>query len=282
MTDAFSCNECRKHWGLMADGEIDVVAQAAVHAHLRECSACATYFARERAFEEGLRAKLSATYMPDEMWDDLETRVRANRRVRRLPLVWPVALAASIMLAALVSLFVMDSRKAPAPDGTTVPVELASASMVDLLQKATPELVRFQAPAQSDVATSLDALSKRMFGREVFLDAAEAHGHPLELISVREAADADGNAYLEVRVNCCGRPVLLALTACGAPCDVPELQRVTAERKVNCPCRQSCGKPTGQSRDVRCLSIDRNGIRIAAAAAGHTPDAVLDAIQIKA
>lgn len=274
----FTCEDCRKHWGPSADGELDRATATEVQGHLRECPGCRAYFEREAAFEERLRGRLRASYMPDALWDDLAERVRTNRTVRRLPIAWPLAMAASLGLATLLGVYVGQQRRQP---HATTPVEArhVHAEIADLLQAVRPGLDKFDAPADSTVAKDLANLSKRMLGRVLAVDAESGH-HNLDLVGVREAVDPQGHPYLEIQLNCCGRPVLLAVTSADGPTCIAELKCCMRTSSQQRPCKLPCGKPSGRSCRIESTSVERGGLRIAAAAADHDVDLVLDAVQV--
>lgn len=276
----FTCDDCRKHWGPFADGELDRATQAAVQGHLRSCPGCRERFERESAFEEGLRARWRATYMPDALWDDLTERVRANRTVRRLPVLWPLAMAASLGIVTLLGVYVGEQRQ-QARDTTVVEARHVHAEVADLLQAVRPSLEMFEAPVASSVATDLAVMSSRLLGCELAVVPQATDHHRPDLIDVREATDPMGHPYLEVHLNCCGRPVLLAVTAADQPTCIAELQCCKRRSSQQRACKLPCGKPSGRSCRIESSSVERGGLRIAAAAADHDVNLVLNALQIR-
>jgi len=79
-----SCVGCRRRLSAFQDGELPVMEQVAVNAHLRQCRACATELASLREVGDALRTEASAaaTRHADAM-DDLQAEILGRLSVER-------------------------------------------------------------------------------------------------------------------------------------------------------------------------------------------------------
>jgi len=274
-----TCRECRKWWSPYLDSELDASTTFEVSEHLRTCRACRERFEREEFVENWLRDRLRDGRMPDQLWGEVCRGVRGGRGDRRLPLRRTLALAASIamLITAAVLVFVQtrgdDNLRAFAPPGDGAFITVGN-SVSDILQDRVPSLVAFREQPQSAFDEELRVLSRKCLDAEVHIDPAHGEGHTLELIGVSEQHDRTGERYLEIRLNCCGRPMLVALAKSGCGTCIEELQKTTGN------CKKKSRKGCPKSPPIEAESTERNGVMIAAATADHYLAGVLSAISV--
>ncbi len=67
--DRFTCEEAFRRLGDYLDGELSPAELRLIEEHLEVCAACTREFAFERSILEGVRAKLRATSVPNELLD---------------------------------------------------------------------------------------------------------------------------------------------------------------------------------------------------------------------
>ena len=235
-----TCEQCRRWWSPYLDSELDATTTFQVSEHLRVCDACRDRFEREKYVDDLLREKLRATSMPGALWQSIGRQVRAERR--GLPLVFklmaPLAAAAVIALVATAGRWTGGEKQDGGGSNVRVvdqATDEPAASLAVLLQEASPTLVAF--PEQSEAAEQLakraSDLTRDLLGASFRLDPAGFAGHRITLVSADRRVDAAGKPYVEIRLNCCGKPTLLALGQASADVGIEELRQVAPRRKTD-------------------------------------------------
>lgn len=105
------CAEVRKFIRLYLDSELNSEHSFEVEQHLETCAECAGLFEAERKFDDRLRRFLVAAATNQAtraLWKNLEAQI-APKRLLKLRAFWPLALAASLIIAAG-GIFVAKSR----------------------------------------------------------------------------------------------------------------------------------------------------------------------------
>lgn len=102
------CAEARKFVRLYLDSELDAKQSFEVEQHLESCPECAGLFEAEKKFDNRLRRFLGRGQMTHALWKKIETQI-APCRSRGIKVLWPLALAAVIIVAAS-SIFFAKSR----------------------------------------------------------------------------------------------------------------------------------------------------------------------------
>ncbi|NOX57888.1 MAG: zf-HC2 domain-containing protein [Planctomycetes bacterium] len=255
--------------------------------------------------------------MPSPLWTKLQADIKQEAisnqettgsnqetiggRPGRLRIVgWfrPLMMAASIAIVTVVGVFVWDrpqvSDVASPNVGELLQVIPASQSMAGLLQQATPDMTMFKAStfkasadddvedASADFRAQLDLISLRVLGTRIQFELSKESHHKVDLVGVYERSDVAGNAYVEVRLNCCGNPTVLALRSASSQSTIAELSTVTKTSKFaygpHSGEEASNRAGTGGSIEVRSRLIDN--VMVGGAAANHTLDAVFSAIGV--
>jgi predicted anti-sigma-YlaC factor YlaD len=101
------CAEVRKFVRLYLDSELDAKHSFEVEQHLESCAECAGFFEAEKKFDERLSKFLVATAIGQatrSLWENAEAQI-SPARLAKLKALWPLALAASLIIAAGVVFF---------------------------------------------------------------------------------------------------------------------------------------------------------------------------------
>ena len=93
------CAEVRKFVRLYLDSELDAKHSFEVEQHLESCAECAGLFEAEKKFDERLGRFLRHGQMTRPFWKKIEALV-APRPFAKAKILWPLALAASLVIAA--------------------------------------------------------------------------------------------------------------------------------------------------------------------------------------
>ncbi|HEV2046396.1 MAG TPA: zf-HC2 domain-containing protein [Chthoniobacterales bacterium] len=98
------CAEVRKFVRLYLDSELDTEHSFEVERHLESCAECAGLFDAEKKFGDRLAKFLRHGPATRSLWENIESQISPARQAK-LKALWPVALAASLIIAAGVGFF---------------------------------------------------------------------------------------------------------------------------------------------------------------------------------
>jgi len=98
------CAEVRKFVRLYLDSELDTEHSFEVEQHLESCAECAGLFEAEKRFDDRLGRFLRRGQATSALWKNIESQISPGRPVK-LKALWPLALAASLIVAAGVVFF---------------------------------------------------------------------------------------------------------------------------------------------------------------------------------
>lgn len=248
-----NCNEARRWMSPYLDSELGATKTFEVSEHVRTCTTCAARFEAEQRVDGVIRASLSRDLMPNDLWASVSRAVStpAWLRVAQTRRYW--ALAACLLLAATgVVTLRPSSRIQHAP------------RFVQQFVAETPKNRPF-----SVVGSGLGLDAMNSFLREsvalVFSGAPQltAMGHTgLQVVSTIQRTDAVGREYVEVRLNCCGEPMLLLL-AKSINGDWPTELELLAEFRPGASPRSFAGVEVGirDIGDVRIVAASRHGVQ---------------------
>ncbi len=196
-----NCKEARRWMSPYLDSELGQTKTFEVSEHLRQCSKCTDRFGNERNVDKAMRSRLADTAMPAEQWSEFQWELAAPTWVRFLSGRRSLALAACLTIATISTMVALQSRDKHA--GTP---EIALRFVAE-----APEGHPFQ--VSDGGADSVEITVKNEFGLQLASPAdVEAMGHRnFQLVGASRRTDADGRSYVEVRLNCCGHPVLVTL-----------------------------------------------------------------------
>jgi len=102
------CAEARNFVRLYLDSELDAKNSFEVEQHLESCAECAGLFEAEKKFDDRLGRFLRHGQATRALWEKIETQI-APSRSHRVKALWPLALAATLVIAASV-IFLTRSR----------------------------------------------------------------------------------------------------------------------------------------------------------------------------
>ncbi len=98
------CAEVRKFVRLYLDSELDARNSFEIEQHLESCAECAGLFEAEKKFDARLGRFLRGGQATRPLWERVEAQI-APSRSRGIKALWPVALAASLIVAAGAAMF---------------------------------------------------------------------------------------------------------------------------------------------------------------------------------
>jgi anti-sigma factor RsiW len=93
------CTEVRKFVRLYLDSELDVKHSLEVEQHLERCVECAGLFEAEKKFDQRLGRFLRDGVPTRALWEKIEAQISPSRS-RGIKALWPLALAASLIIGA--------------------------------------------------------------------------------------------------------------------------------------------------------------------------------------
>ncbi|PYJ71924.1 MAG: hypothetical protein DME75_06580 [Verrucomicrobia bacterium] len=93
------CAEVRQFVRLYLDSELDAKNSFEVEQHLESCAECAGLFEAEKKFDVRLGRFLRRGDATRTLWENIEVQIAPARR-GKLRALWPIALAASVVIAA--------------------------------------------------------------------------------------------------------------------------------------------------------------------------------------
>lgn len=193
-----NCRDTRRWMSPYLDSELGHTKTFEISEHLRQCAPCAERFEREGHVDGLLAEQLRKT--PGLDWDQVLRGAMRRPRVFR-----PFQLSA-LGLAACVALVMWVAWPGPTEEASRADRWIATA-----LADAAPESTPFR--HVSNASADLAALAKSTLGidLQMQLPTKILRRHTVELVSVHPRVTVDNTPYLELRVNCCGEPVLLAV-----------------------------------------------------------------------
>jgi len=197
-----NCKETRKWMSPYLDSELGSTKTFEVSEHLRTCPACTARFEAERHVDQLIRTRLSTDSMPENLWTKISETVSTPPwiRVLRSQRYW--AMAACLVIAVTGVLMVQRA-------GSLEHAPL----IVQQFVAETPGNRPFVTSDSVAGATTLDSVLRDTL--RVALSAPsnlETMGHKnFQVVSTTKRADAHGREFVEVRLNCCGEPILLVL-----------------------------------------------------------------------
>jgi anti-sigma factor RsiW len=98
------CAEVRKFVRLYLDSELDTKHSFEVERHLESCPECAGLFEAEKEFDDRLVKFLRHGPATRSLWRNIESQISPARQAK-LKALWPIALAASVIIIAGVVFF---------------------------------------------------------------------------------------------------------------------------------------------------------------------------------
>lgn len=199
-----NCQETRKWISPYLDSELDPTKTFEVSQHLESCEQCRDRFEKEGRADE-LMAAMLRREEPFVNWAALERAISTpRRRIAVLRPRWVLAAAACVAFL-LISL-------GEWPDRTIAgdPARWA----VDELHQLSPNCEPF-ADGPGCKPADIIALASEVLDCKLGFSFADGQvaGHPITLAQANRRTSEGGVDRVQVRLNCCGFPVLLVIAA---------------------------------------------------------------------
>jgi len=190
-----NCREARRHLSPYLDSELDPTTTFAISEHLHACDDCRWRFDAERRVDQEIVAELDAGVVPDGLWRDALRPLRTPL-LRRWKFYMPLVAAASIAITAGIGWLTNSSTSQPhwvireflAETNNGRPFETANETTVP-----------------TGAAIALNPFSDLV----VRLTPEVALAHVVQFVRLDSIRDADGTEIVEIRLNCCGEPVVM-------------------------------------------------------------------------
>lgn len=198
-----NCKDTRKWLSPYLDSELGKTKTYEISTHLDACPECKDRFDAERHAEELIRSRLDREPMPPELWSRITRDVSTPswiRRLRNSPVTAVAACVAFFVIAAVVF-----SWNSTLNDDLWIVRELA---------KAAPLKAGFE-PRDAGITPDVEGVIWDTLGVRITLRKSNnsLKHTEMKLVSATRRSDEEGHAFVEVRLNCCGHPVLLILAA---------------------------------------------------------------------
>lgn len=251
------CQQARRWLSLYLDSELEPSRLLDLTEHLRTCASCRERFEAERRVDDLVSERLQEGRIPAGTWRAIERAVRRSAWRRR----WWVRAGAGLAAALALTL------AGPWAWTTLAPPRGPAAWAV---QRFLAEAHTFIREEPGLPAAAMRAATGDILGVPVSLAPIPetAPNHRIEPRAVRRLSDKQQVAALEIRLTCCGRPVLLFL----APADAPG--RWAGVRDA-----ASAGGLRDRMRGVYVAARQKNHL-LAVAVSRHPVEQVLDALRI--
>ncbi len=283
------------------DSELDASKTFEVSEHLRMCDACRVRFDRESTIDQAMRNSIRLGKMPQALWSKIQSELASvpsestskkaiSHSRQRSVFGWfrHLALAAVVALVVTWAVWPRDEVSVGSTDrGIAASGANASDdSIAHMLELAAPELKKFQPIAEGEgtalpehdlnvaMQTRLAEITQRVLGAEVQIQKSEKSHHGIKLVGVYERTDDAGNPFVELRLNCCGQPTIVALAAGENVSRIAELANLTGGDAIKYDSRNM----PDVTIEVQSRSID--GVAVAGATARHYLTAVFDSIKV--
>lgn len=197
-----NCQETRKWMSPYLDSELGSTKTFELREHLRTCPECMGRFEAERRADETIRTQLSKDAMPEDLWSRIEASVSTPSWVRVLRGRRYWAMAACLVLAVS---GVMLARRAGGVERTPL--------VVQQFVSETPGNRPFVVVDPGQGAATLESVLRDTLRLAMTVPLnIETMGHKnFQVVSTMKRKDTDGREFVEVRLNCCGEPILLVL-----------------------------------------------------------------------
>ena len=220
-----NCKEARNWMSPYLDSELGQTKTFEVSEHLRRCPKCTKRFDSEREVDDTMRSRLVQQSMPDELWSGFQRELTVPSWVRRLSSWQGLAIAASLVIAVLSSIVLLR----PVDERQSIPT-IANRFIIEAPDNHPFAVVK---PGRNVI----DEVLRLDYGlRFASKSDVVARGHrDFQLISVTRRIDEAGRGYVEVRLNCCGKPVLVTMarpTHGELPTPFTNIQMVQAEQSL--------------------------------------------------
>jgi hypothetical protein len=254
-----NCHEARKWISPYLDSELGKTKTFEVSEHLRHCPACAARFDQERQADMLVRSRIQQTAMPQELWLRIARDLTTPRWIRLLrhPATLATAACLALVLGGLALFLGGPARATP--------------GVVRDFVALRPDDVPFVRPEGHPPPRLAQALRDRLgVAVELAVSPDVLARHDMECVEVNTRVDSQGRSYLEIRLNCCGQPILLVLGESTGGQWPSVFQGISP-----------AGEPTLQHfDDINLASVDLGGVR-AVAVSRHPVAALVEGLHVQ-
>lgn len=250
-----NCREARRCLSPYLDSELDPTTTFAISEHLRTCDECRRRFDAERRVDQAIVAKLGAESVSGELWREILRPLRRPRWVR-----WRLYAPLAAAVIALVA-WTGWPWKAAAPQPHWV--------VREFLAETNDGRPFASADAQA-VPAGMTMPLKPFADLVVHFTGEAALKHVVQFVRLDTVRDADGAEIVEVRLNCCGEPVIVRAAKRDQPGRLREFVGLDATRLASLP---SEGKVAVAEREV--------GDYVVVAVSRHPTNELLAAMQVQ-
>jgi|CXWL01.1.fsa_nt_gi hypothetical protein len=229
-----NCQQARRCLSPYLDSELDAGTTFAISEHLRICETCRSRFEAEREVEQMITARLQPGHMPNAMWDDIVRPIR-QRSWARQRLYAFMATAAAVVLVAWTGWTLTRSEKVE-------PHWLVKAFLTDT-NGGRP----FVSSAPQVNGDGMKMPLEPFADLVVNLAGEAALNHVVQMVRLEAKTDEDGAEFVELRLNCCGEPVILRAARRDRPGRLREIIDADPSRLASLP---TADKVTIAEREV--------------------------------
>ncbi|MBE7506918.1 MAG: zf-HC2 domain-containing protein [Planctomycetia bacterium] len=191
-----NCQQARSRLSPYLDSELDAGTTFAISEHLRGCDGCRGRFEAEREVERLVATRLQSVHVPNALWDEIVRPIR-QRSFSRWRLYVPLATAAAVLIVTWTGWTL--SRRERIQPHWVVQEFLAETDGGQPFATSSPRV------NSAGMTMPLEPFADLV----VSLAGEYALNHVVQMVRLDTKADEDGAEFVELRLNCCGEPVLL-------------------------------------------------------------------------
>jgi len=190
-----NCREARHYLSPYLDSELEPTTTFAISEHLRWCNDCRQRFDAERQVDRQIVARLDVGDVPHDVWRDALRPLRTPRWTR-----WPfyVPLAAAAVIVLMMGI-------ASLSNSTATHARWVVREFVAETNNGRP----FASNNTDTVSAGTTTTLKPFTNLVARFTPQVVSNHALQLVRLSTVRDADGSEMVEVRLNCCGEPVIV-------------------------------------------------------------------------
>jgi hypothetical protein len=229
-----NCQQARSRLSPYLDSELDAGTTFAISEHLRACDACRGRFEAEREVERLITTRLQPVHVPDALWGDIVRPIR-QRSLTRWRLYVPLAAAAAVAIITWTGWTLSRPEKVQ-------PHWVVREFLTD-----TAGGRPFVTSAARVNGAGMTMPLKPFADLVVSLAGEDALNHVVEMVRLDTKTDEDGAQFVELRLNCCGEPVLLRVARRDHPGRLREFIGADPSKLASLP---TAAKVTVAERDV--------------------------------
>ncbi len=251
-----NCRDARRCLSPYLDSELDPTMTFNISEHLRVCEDCRRRFDAERYVDRSIVGALESERVPDAMWSDITRTLRRPRR-RLWRLYAPLATAAAVAIVAW-SGWLWKS-------GSPQPHWVVSEFLAE-----TDGGKPFESANAMVITAGMTMPLKPFTDLQMNFAGEDAMNHMIQLVRLATVRDADGAEMVEMRLNCCGEPMIVRVAKRDRPGRLREFLGADGVQLAALP---TSGKVAVTEREV--------GEYVVVAVSRHPTKQMLSAMQVQ-